>query len=162
MDTPRSSTKPVPAGFQAMNFQGEFDQAIAPLYFKRNGVEITLGLRVESRHCNYSQILHGGALASFVDVAMGSATRAASRGTLRIVTSSLAIDYLGSAVAGDWVEATGRVLRQGKRLVVVECLVYKGTDVGKPELIARTNGTYAPIDRPGMGPNNELFADPAG
>jgi len=135
------------AGFKLLRVAGAYDQALAPLYGKRTEREYTTALRVEARHCNYQGILHGGALATFLDMSLGKAVGAIT-GPVPAVTSSLVIDYLGSAAPGDWVETTGRVLRVGKRLIVADCLVHKGGDKGQPVLIARANATFAPIKAP--------------
>jgi uncharacterized protein (TIGR00369 family) len=135
------------AGFREVKIAGAYDQALVPMYGKRDGEQYSIGLRVEARHCNYQGIMHGGAIATFLDMAMGRAVGAIT-GRMRAVTASLAIDYIGTAGTGDWIETTGRVLRVGRRLIVVDCLVHKGGDHGKPQLIARANATFAPIGEP--------------
>jgi len=134
------------AGFRRLKVAGVYDQTLAPLYARRTEREYTVALRVEARHCNFQGILHGGALATFVDMSLGKAVGAVT-GPVPSVTSSLSIDYLGTAAPGDWVETTGRVLRVGKRLIVADCLVHKGGDKGEPVLMARANATFAPVKR---------------
>ena len=74
---------------------------------------------------NGSGNLHGGAIASLVDVAAGSA--AARAGTFKpgentLVTADLHIRYLGRP-KGTVVRAEARVLRAGRQLIVVDCRV---------------------------------------
>ncbi len=74
---------------------------------------------------NGSGNLHGGAIATLVDLACGSA--AARAGTFRpgentIVTADLHVRYLGRP-KGTVVRAEARVLRAGRQLIVVECQV---------------------------------------
>ena len=69
--------------------------------------------------------LHGGAIATLIDVAAGSA--AATAGTFipgqnHLVTADLHIRYLGRP-HGDRITADARVLRAGRQLIVVECRV---------------------------------------
>jgi len=79
---------------------------------------------------NASGNLHGGAIATLIDVASGSA--AARAGTFRpgentIVTADLHVRYLGRP-HGDWVRAESRVLRAGRQLVIVETHVLDDDD----------------------------------
>ena len=74
---------------------------------------------------NGSGNLHGGAIASLVDVASGSA--AARAGTFRpgentLVTADMHVRYLGRP-KGTVVRAEARVMRAGRQLIVVECRV---------------------------------------
>jgi len=74
---------------------------------------------------NASGNLHGGAIATLVDVAAGSC--AARAGTFRpgentIVTADLHVRYLGRP-KGEVVRAEARVMRAGRQLIVVEIRV---------------------------------------
>src|SRR5689334_20600511 len=74
---------------------------------------------------NGSGNLHGGAIATIVDVASGSA--AARAGTFQpgkntLVTADLHVRYLGRP-KGTVVRAEARVMRAGRQLIVVECRV---------------------------------------
>jgi uncharacterized protein (TIGR00369 family) len=74
---------------------------------------------------NSSGNLHGGAIATLVDVSAGMVAAVGSGfrpGIETIVTADLHVRYLGRA-KGDAVIAESRVLRAGKMLVVVECVV---------------------------------------
>ena len=130
----------VPSGFAPLPVMGPFDHSVAPLYWRRNDPEFTLGMGVEQRHCNLQDILHGGALATFVDIAMGCTVRVANGGHVRCVTATMTLDFIGRVSAGDWIEARGQVLRVGKRLVYVHCLVWNAD-----ECIARASGSFAPV-----------------
>jgi uncharacterized protein (TIGR00369 family) len=70
--------------------------------------------------------LHGGAIATLVDVA--SATAAARNsafvpGQNTLVTADLHVRYLGRP-KGTYVEARAHVVRAGRQLIVVECRVF--------------------------------------
>ncbi len=69
--------------------------------------------------------LHGGAIATLIDVACGSA--AATAGTFipgknHLVTADLHIRYLGRP-HGSSITADAQVVRAGRQLIVVECRV---------------------------------------
>lgn len=79
---------------------------------------------------NSSGNLHGGAIATLVDVSAGTAAALGSGfqpGLNTIVTADLHVRYLGRP-HGDWVRAESRVLRAGRQLVVVECRVLDDDD----------------------------------
>ena len=74
---------------------------------------------------NVSGNLHGGALATLVDVAGGSCAARASGFdplTQSLVTADLHVRYLGRP-KGDIVRAEARVMRAGRMLIVVEIRV---------------------------------------
>ncbi len=74
--------------------------------------------------------LHGGAIATLVDVATASAASRSSSfvpGENTLVTADLHLRYLGRP-KGDLVRADARVVRAGRQLVVVECKVLDPLD----------------------------------
>src|SRR6478735_8237529 len=91
---------------------------------------VTVEMPVAPGAFNGSGNLHGGAIASLVDVAAGSA--AARAGTFKpgentLVTADLHIRYLGRP-KGTVVRAEARVMRAGRQLIVVECRVADDLD----------------------------------
>ncbi len=69
--------------------------------------------------------LHGGAIATLVDVAAGSAAATSESfvpGKNHLVTADLHIRYLGRP-HGTSITADARILRSGRQLLVVECRV---------------------------------------
>lgn len=70
--------------------------------------------------------LHGGAIATLIDVTAGTAAALASPtfvpGENMLVTTDLHVRYLGRG-RGAWVRAVAEVLRAGRQLVVVQCTV---------------------------------------
>ena len=77
-------------------------------------------------HLNHHGTVHGGVLASMIDVAMGTAVAAA--GGESPVTVSLTVTYLEPGRPGR-LEAKARVRKRGKRLTVVEAEVVQDDDV---------------------------------
>ena len=97
---------------------------------------------------NGSGTLHGGAIASLVDVSSGSA--AARAGTFRpghntLVTADLHVRYLGRP-KGTVVRAEARVMRAGRQLIVVECRV--ADDLGNLIAFADFAGMIVPLRQP--------------
>ena len=77
-------------------------------------------------HLNPHGTVHGGVLATMIDVAMGTAV--ATTGGDSPVTVSLTVTYLEPGKPGRLV-ATAKVRKRGKRLIVVEGQVEQGEDV---------------------------------
>src|SRR5260221_13846173 len=95
-----------------------FNEMVGPFYERRRGNEVSLGLRIEGRHCNSRDICHGGLLATLADLALGYSALAAGKtagGPSSFVTVSLSLDFAGSAKAGDWVESDVEVHKTGAR-----------------------------------------------
>ena len=86
-------------------------------------------------HLNPRGSVHGGVLATIIDVAMGTAV--ATTGGEAPVTVSLSVTYLEPGRPGR-LEGRARVRKRGKRLVVVEAEVVQDGDV-----VADALGTFA-------------------
>ncbi len=74
---------------------------------------------------NQSGNLHGGAIATLIDVAGGTmAARAANfiPGVYTVVTADLHVRYLGRP-KGDVVRAEARPMKVGRQLIIIECRV---------------------------------------
>ena len=78
------------------------------------------------QHLNAHGTVHGGVLASMIDVAMGTAV--AASGGDSPVTVSLTVTYLEPGQPGR-LEARAKVRKRGKRLIVVEAEVVQDGDV---------------------------------
>lgn len=110
----------IPEGFELdARFQPHtFSGLVGPFYSRRQGNELSLGLRIEERHCNSRGTCHGGMLATLADVALGYACAvAASAGGNKsnFVTVDLSLQYLVSTQVGDWVQSEVTVLTPGSR-----------------------------------------------
>ena len=107
----------IPEGFSPLQRPrpNPFNDMVGPFYERRRGDQVSLGLRIEERHCNSRGLAHGGLLAALADVALGYAALAVA-GQSSFVTVQLSMDYSGSARAGDWVESEVEVQHAGSRL----------------------------------------------
>ena len=92
-------------------------------------------VQAAEQHLNPHGSVHGGLLATMIDVAMGTAV--ATTGGESPVTVSLAVTYLEPARTGR-LEARARVRKRGKRLMVVEAEVVQDGDV-----VADALGTFS-------------------
>src|SRR5882724_9090493 len=112
---------------------------------------VTVEMPVAPGAFNGSGNLHGGAIATIVDVASGSA--AARAGTFRpgentLVTADLHVRYLGRP-KGTVVRAEARVMRAGRQLIVVECHV--SDELGNLIAFADFAGMIVPLRQPLQG-----------
>jgi uncharacterized protein (TIGR00369 family) len=100
----------------------------------RDGV---VRLDAAEQHLNAHGTVHGGVLATMIDVAMGEAV---ADGTDKApVTVSLTVTYLEPGQPGR-LEARARVRKRGKRLTVVEAEVTQDGDV-----VADALATFATV-----------------
>ncbi|MGI8331188.1 PaaI family thioesterase [Actinomadura scrupuli] len=84
-----------------------------------------LSMPVREEAFNSTGNLHGGAIATLIDVAAGTAAARGSgfeQGKQSLVTADLHVRYLGRP-HGDVVYARAEVLKAGRQLVIVDCRV---------------------------------------
>lgn len=116
----------VPQGFHPIPRLSPFNALIGPLYERREGEALSVGVRIEEKHLNSRGICHGGMLATLADLALGYAMHARSGGKGGFVTAHLAVDYAGAAKLGDWIESLVEIQRVGARLAFANCYLVAG------------------------------------
>lgn len=130
-----------PAGFVLPPHPSHFRELIGPVFMRRMPrkppTALRFGLYVQPKHGNRSGNLHGGAVATLADIAMGYGCAYSARPMLRLVTVSLSVDYIGSADLGDWIEARIDVIRTGRRVAFAQCDVWNGR-----KRIARASASF--------------------
>ncbi|GLZ13965.1 hypothetical protein Acsp04_42000 [Actinomadura sp. NBRC 104425] len=119
-----------------------------------------LSMPVRPEAFNSTGNLHGGAIATLIDVAAGTAAARGSAfkpGEQSLVTADLHVRYLGRP-HGDTVFARAEVLKAGRRLVIVECRV---TDV-EDRVIAAADFSMmiVPLRRPLRPVDGATATDP--
>lgn len=114
----------VPAEFSELPPYGPFYQLVGPMYgCHRDGVPI-VAMRMEHRHRNRANMMHGGMVAMLVDTALVWAARETKADQGALLTTNLAIDFIGQIREGDWVEARVEFVRTGRKINFVQCLLY--------------------------------------
>jgi uncharacterized protein (TIGR00369 family) len=116
----------IPEGFREIPRLSPFNALVGPLYERRNGDELSVGLRIDAKHTNSRGICHGGVLATLADLALGYAMLAKTGGKAELVTAQLSIDYAGAAKVGDWIESAVEIQRVGSRLAFANCYLVAG------------------------------------
>ena len=97
--------------------------------------EVALSLEPQLR--NRAGKLHGGAIFSLVDIAMGLACSSSHGFDQQSATIECKINYIRAVSDGD-VLCTARVIHPGRRTLVVEAEVYQDE-----RLVAKAQGTFA-------------------
>jgi len=125
--TEDDGTTAAPAGFRPVPRRSGFLDLIGPLHVDDADPRAPVyGLRVEDKHTNSRGGVHGGALTTLADVALGYGAIAAYGESLALVTASLTVHYTGAAHVGDWLEARTTLTRMGARLAFARCEITTG------------------------------------
>jgi uncharacterized protein (TIGR00369 family) len=134
-------TSDIPEGFEHHFRPSPITTPWEPIYYKRTPDAVILGLRIAEPHTNSRGLAHGGLMTTLADNAMGLSC-AVKRGEsdTRLLTASLAIDFLRSATTGQWLAVETDVIKVGNSLCVAQCLI---TADGVP--CARANGTFSVV-----------------
>ncbi|MDB5626211.1 MAG: thioesterase [Tardiphaga sp.] len=131
-------TMDVPEGFVRHTRSSPLTEPWEPIYAKRSDSAVILALRLAKPHTNSRGMVHGGLIAALADNAMGlSCGVKIDSGGTRLVTVSLAVDYLGTAQTGQWLTIEPDVVKTGRTLCFAQCLIK-----ADGEVVARANGTF--------------------
>ena len=112
-----------------------------PIYAAIGDDRWRLGIEIREPHTNSRGALHGGLIAALADNAMGLSCGVLLKSldivSSGLVTVSLAVDYLGAAKLGQWLEFDTDFIKPGKSLCFAEATVRAD---GKP--VARAHATF--------------------
>jgi uncharacterized protein (TIGR00369 family) len=128
---------PLSNGFARHYRRSPLTDAWEPLYSRRVDGVVAIGFHAASPHANSRGFVHGGMISALADNAMGLSCGEALEGRPSVVTVSLAMDFLGSARIGQWVEVRPSLSRLGSTLCFAEATV---TADGEP--CARAHATF--------------------
>jgi uncharacterized protein (TIGR00369 family) len=119
--TKKTPTEPIPTGWTLRAFPESFGGVAGPFYFRDDGAP-GVGFFSEPRHGNLGGVVHGGALLTLADMALFNICRdelAASRA----VTVTLSSEFIAAAPIGQFIEATGDMVRAGRSLLFARGLI---------------------------------------
>lgn len=106
-----------PEGYEVCTMpDGPFGTNVGPLFIRKDGNGFAF--RVEARHCNAREAIHGGMLMTFADQVLGLSVQRAVE-TVKVATISLHCDLVSSAMPGDLVEGEAVVTRITRSVVFV-------------------------------------------
>jgi uncharacterized protein (TIGR00369 family) len=132
----------IPAGFSPHDRRSPLTEPWEPLYSRTAGDTVILGLRAGSAHTNSRGFVHGGLIGALADNAMGLSCARRLGGVASLVTVNLNVDFLGSALVGQWLEFDTVFVRPGSTLCFAQAFV---TADGQP--CARANGVFRVVRR---------------
>jgi uncharacterized protein (TIGR00369 family) len=112
-----------PDGFQPHGKRSPVTDPWQPLYARRHGGSVQLGVWLGEAHLNSRGLLHGGVIAALADNAMGLSCLAGQGAAVSALTVSLSIDYLASAKSGQWLQIDPRVVKRGSTLAFVDAMI---------------------------------------
>ncbi|CAN5344102.1 hypothetical protein BH11PSE2_BH11PSE2_13380 [soil metagenome] len=100
-----------------------------------------LRVLIAGPHCNSRGSAHGGLIAALADQAMGVSCGVRLRfediAVTNLWTTSLTIDYLGSAKAGQWLEIDSHFCKTGRTLCYAEADI-----TADGETVARARASF--------------------
>jgi len=99
----------------------------------------TATLTADERHMNAGGTVHGGAIATLVDIAMGAAVFAGEDNDERPVTIEMKLNFLDAGQTGT-LQAVASVRRRGSRFTVLEAEVMQGERV-----VAFATGSFTTV-----------------
>ncbi|MEX0643799.1 MAG: PaaI family thioesterase [Parvularculaceae bacterium] len=119
---PNWKPREAPPGWRMQTLPDTFSYLAGPYYWREEGPTPGVAFYSEPHHCNMGGILHGGALLTLADMSMFDiAFRAIGR--FRAVTVSMNSDFLAPGPVGEFIEASGELLKGGKSLLFVRGVV---------------------------------------
>jgi uncharacterized protein (TIGR00369 family) len=98
-----------------------FTGLAGPFWAKPEGEAWAYGILVEERHLNRGGIVHGGLLATFVDIAMGRTCYERIKPN-SCATAQLNLHYVAPARTGDFIEARAEIVEVTRSLVFARAL----------------------------------------
>ena len=128
----------IPEGFELHVRRSPLTAPWEPIYCKRTSDAVILGVRLAEPHTNSRGLAHGGFITALADNAMGRSCGLKLDGKTRLLTASLAVDFISSARIGQWVAFETEVIKVGRTLCFAQCFV-----TADGERCARANGTFS-------------------
>ncbi|MDE0780655.1 MAG: DsbA family protein [Alphaproteobacteria bacterium] len=127
----------VPRGFEKFSFTSPFTTLNGPLFVKCGKQKAVFGFRVAAHHLNPRNVVHGGWMTSFVDVAMAQSALYELGVVALTPTIHLDADFLAPIYPGQWVECDVRLVKTTRTMNFVEAVSYAD---GEPVL--RSSAIY--------------------
>lgn len=132
-----SVTLAVPEGFEPWPAKGPFLGHIAKVFVRGRSHEPVFGVRVEQVHCNGRGTVHGGFISTLADVWAGYSLAPKLDPSANFSTSSLTVDFVSRARAGEWLQSETDRIRIGRRVCLVTAAI-----VSDGRLVALTHATF--------------------
>ena len=135
-------TLDIPTGFAPHFRKSPLTDPWEPLYSRTTDDTVILALRAGAAHTNSRGFVHGGMISALADNAMGLSCARRLGDVASLVTVNLNVDFLGSALTGQWLEFDTVFVRPGSTLCFAQAFV---TADGQP--CARANAVFRVVRR---------------
>jgi uncharacterized protein (TIGR00369 family) len=113
-------------GFRKWDGFDPFEEQSGPYYFREEpGGTCRCAFISEARHMNGQGAMHGGAMMTFADYAMFVVARPAIE-DVAAVTLTMNAEFVSAAGVGEFIEATGEIVRETGSLVFVRGTIFSG------------------------------------
>jgi len=132
----------IPTGFEELPATGPFSHNVGPFHSRIDGADYITAMHVEERHCNRAMLMHGAMMSMLFDTAFYYAARQQYDASIGIVTGHLALDFVGTAKPGDWVEAHVEIVRTGRNICYLTGFVWNNG-----ERIGSASAQFLTVDR---------------
>jgi len=123
MTNEQPAIKPALPGWVMRSHPNTFSAHAGPFYFREGGSTPGVGFFSELHHANLGNVVHGGALMTLADMALFDIWFRAEGRTFKAVTVTMNTEFLNPAPIGEFIEASGEMVKTGKRLSFVRGLV---------------------------------------
>lgn len=133
-----------PVGFTVHRRKSPLTAPWEPIFVRETEGAVILGLFLREAHTNSRGFAHGGLIGALADNAMGLSCGGRLGGAARLVTVSLAVDFLGPADVGQWLEVDTVFVKPGATLCFAQAFV---TADGQP--CARADAVFRVVSADG-------------
>jgi uncharacterized protein (TIGR00369 family) len=118
MSGPKPSDFGIPDFYR--HWQGDnAEDHIGPFFFYMDGDQPCTAFRIQPRHCNSHDTVHGGVLMTFADYTLCLGANGGENES--VVTVSQNNEFTAPASAGDLVQGRAEVVRRGGSIVFARC-----------------------------------------
>ena len=118
------TARKIPRGFEEFSFSSPYTSRNGPLYVKCDAKKATFGFLADHRHLNPRDVVHGGWMTSFVDVAMAQSALYEIGYVALTPTIHLDTDFLAPIFPGQWVTCDAKLVRTTRTMNFVESTCY--------------------------------------
>lgn len=119
-----------------------YSAALGPSFAKRIEGKVTAGLLAQDHLGNDNLgIVHGGAIMTFADMALGLGVGSVTGEEAMFVTAQMAVQFVGPANVGDFITCQPEVVRKTSSLVFMRGLIVVGERV-----VASCDGIFKLLD----------------
>jgi acyl-coenzyme A thioesterase 13 len=121
-ETKFPEARPAPEGWVLQSHLQTFSGYAGPFYFREEGAPPGVGFFSEPHHANLGGIVHGGALMTLADMSLFDIFFR-EKGRVPALTMTMNTEFLSPAPLGEFITATGEVMKAGRTIVFVRGVV---------------------------------------